>query len=69
MLFLDLYGTPRAHPAATARYLPKALVAAAAVIANWKRAAYDRRQLARMTMRQLEDLQLSWPEDIRHIKA
>ena len=69
MLFLDLYGVPRAQSAATSRYLPKALAAAAAAITRWKRAACDRRVLARMTMRQLEDLQLSWPDDIRHIKA
>jgi uncharacterized protein YjiS (DUF1127 family) len=69
MLFLDLYGIPRAHAATVTPFLPKALRGVAATFAEWQRLAYDRRTLARMTMRQLEDLQLSWPDDIRHIKA
>lgn len=69
MLFLDLYGIPRAHAATVTPYLPKALRAVAATLAEWQRAAYDRRMLARMTMRQLEDLQLSWPDDLRHIRT
>jgi uncharacterized protein YjiS (DUF1127 family) len=69
MLFLDLYGIPRAHADTVTPYLPKALRTVAATVAEWQRLAYDRRVLARMTMRQLEDLQLSWPDDIRHIKA
>lgn len=67
MLFLDLYGIPRAP--ATASRLPRSLQALAAVFADWKRAAYDRRMLAGMSIRQLEDLQLSWPDDIRNIRA
>jgi uncharacterized protein YjiS (DUF1127 family) len=69
MLFLDLYGIPRAGSDASNPARPKALRLVAATIAAWKRAAHDRRMLARMTMRQLEDLQLNWPDDIRHIRT
>lgn len=65
MLFLDLYGTP----GAPASRLPKPLRLLAGKIADWKRTADDRRILARMTIRQLEDLQLSWPDDFRDIKS
>jgi uncharacterized protein YjiS (DUF1127 family) len=68
MLFLDLYGIPRASAAARWR-LPQTVRALIETVAAWKRVAYDRRILSRMTMRQLEDLQLSWPDDIRNIKA
>jgi uncharacterized protein YjiS (DUF1127 family) len=69
MLFLDLYGIPRAQSENTTQRLPQALRSLVEMIASWKRAAYDRRMLGGMTMRQLEDLQLSWPDDIRNIKA
>ncbi|HEX2116170.1 MAG TPA: hypothetical protein VHM01_17330 [Alphaproteobacteria bacterium] len=69
MLFLDLYGIPGAQPDASHSHLPRTLRALAERIAAWKRESYDRRILSRMTIRQLEDLQLSWPEDIRNIRA
>jgi uncharacterized protein YjiS (DUF1127 family) len=69
MLFLDLYGIPRTQAETNDSRLPQALRRVAAAIDSWKRAAYDRRILGRMTMRQLEDLQLSWPDDIRNIRA
>lgn len=69
MLFLDLYGIPRAQAATVTPYLPKAFRSIAATVAEWQRLAYDRRTLARMTLRQLEDLQLSWPDDIRSIRT
>ena len=69
MLFLDLYGIPRAQSENAPRRLPQTLRSLAEIIASWKRAAYDRRMLGGMTMRQLEDLQLNWPDDIRDIKA
>jgi len=67
MLFLDLYGIPRAP--AEASSLPRPMRALAERLAAWKHAAYDRRMLAGMSIRQLEDLQLRWPEDIRNIRA
>jgi uncharacterized protein YjiS (DUF1127 family) len=69
MLFLDLYGTPRAHAASSTSHLPHALQTLVQKIAVWKREAHDRRVLSRMTIRQLEDLQLSWPDDIRNIRT
>jgi uncharacterized protein YjiS (DUF1127 family) len=69
MLFLDLYGVPRAPSDAPPRHLPQALRTLLGKIESWRRGAYDRRMLAGMTMRQLEDLQLSWPDDIRNIRA
>lgn len=69
MLFLDLYGVPRAPSQALMQRLPQALCMILGKIESWKRGAYDRRMLAGMTMRQLEDLQLSWPDDIRNIRA
>ena len=69
MLFLDLYGAPCAQTETTNSRLPEALRRLAERIEGWKRTAYDRRTLGRMTMRQLEDLQLSWPDDIRNIRA
>jgi uncharacterized protein YjiS (DUF1127 family) len=69
MLFLDLYGIPGAQSDASRSHLPRALRSLTEKIATWKRKAYDRQILSRMTIRQLEDLQLSWPEDIRNIRA
>jgi uncharacterized protein YjiS (DUF1127 family) len=69
MLFLDLYGIPGVQPDATSPRLPRILASLADRIAAWKRESYDRRTLSRMTIRQLEDLQLSWPDDIRSIRA
>jgi uncharacterized protein YjiS (DUF1127 family) len=69
MLFLDLYGTPCPQPEASRSRLPRALVSLAERLTAWQRQARDRRILSRMTIRQLEDLQLSWPDDIRNIRA
>jgi uncharacterized protein YjiS (DUF1127 family) len=67
MLFLDLYGPPR--PPARTSSLPRPVQTLVETIAAWKRAAHDRRVLGRMSIRQLEDLQLRWPDDIRDIRA
>jgi uncharacterized protein YjiS (DUF1127 family) len=67
MLFLDLYGIPCTPADRAPSRRPHALRALAGAIADWRRAARDRRILSRMSLRQLEDLQLSWPDDIRLI--
>jgi uncharacterized protein YjiS (DUF1127 family) len=69
MLFLDLYGVPRASIEAKTQHLPRVLRPIAQRIERWSRAACDRSILRRMTLRELEDLQLSWPDDIRNIRA
>jgi uncharacterized protein YjiS (DUF1127 family) len=69
MLFLELYGVPCAQPEAPRSDLALALKKMAKRVAKWQRAASDRRILARMTISQLDDLQLSWPDDFRNIKA
>lgn len=69
MLFLDLYGIPHASSETVPSRVPQALRSLLEKIETWKRVAYDRRVLGGMTMRQLDDLQLSWPDDIRNIKA
>jgi uncharacterized protein YjiS (DUF1127 family) len=69
MLFLDLYGIPRAQSENAPQRLPHVLRSLVDKIESWKRAAYDRRMLGGMTMRQLDDLQLSWPDDIRKIRT
>jgi uncharacterized protein YjiS (DUF1127 family) len=69
MLFLDLYGVPQAQSEQAHARLPRVLRELAETITEWRRTAYDRRILSRMTIRQLEDLQLSWPDDFRRIKA
>ena len=69
MLFLDLYGVPGTPSASTRTRRPQALRTLTEKLAAWKREAHDRRVLSRMTVRQLEDLQLSWPDDIRNIRA
>ena len=69
MLFLDLYGTPSARSDASSSHLPQPLRSLVQTLAAWQREAHDRRVLSRMSMRQLEDLQLRWPDDIRNIKA
>ena len=37
-------------------------------IEAWRRQSRDRAALARMNMRQLDDLPIDWPEDLRHIR-
>jgi uncharacterized protein YjiS (DUF1127 family) len=69
MLFLDLYGVPAAQPDAPRPRLFQALGSLAETVSAWNRRMSDRRILSRMTIRQLEDLQLSWPDDFRNIKA
>lgn len=69
MLFLELYGVPSAQPAAYRSPVAVALKAMAKRVAKWQRAAPGRRVLARMTIHQLDDLQLSWTDDFRNIKA
>ena len=40
----------------------------AARIAIWRRRSQDRAALSRMNLRQLDDLPIEWPEDLRHIR-
>jgi uncharacterized protein YjiS (DUF1127 family) len=37
-------------------------------IAAWRRRSHDRAALSRMNIRQLDDLPIEWPEDLRHIR-
>jgi uncharacterized protein YjiS (DUF1127 family) len=69
MLFLDLYGVPAAQPDRPRSRPLQALGSLSETVAAWRRQVSDRRILSRMTIRQLEDLQLSWPDDFRNIKA
>ena len=69
MLFLDLYGIPRASVETKVQRLPRVLQPLARMIERWSRLAGDRNILRRMSLRELEDLQLTWPDDIRDIRA
>lgn len=61
----------RSIPSRTAPFRPVLQAGMAWIwgrIEAWRRQSRDRAALARMNMRQLDDLPIEWPEDLRHIR-